>query len=143
MGHVSPQFHVTFDDFFETMSKDTNNHKDIAEWRYLSRFISKLHKHPKDRHNTLPLSSADQPNNNIDHTNLPTPAMGERDLPFLPPAADTPGAALTNEAITTAETTQENKEVCTRSRCTIRSTQGYTDSVTQREQGLGDPDGSG
>ena len=25
MGHVSPQFHVKFNDFFETVGKDTNN----------------------------------------------------------------------------------------------------------------------
>ena len=84
----------------------------------------------------LLLSSADQPNNDGEHTNLPRPGMGEQDLPFLPLAEDTPNAALTNKADTTAETTQETMEVCMRSGCTIRPTQRYTDSMTQCEQGL-------
>ena len=38
-GHVSPQFHVKFDDFFETVqTKDTNLDAPEPQWKYLSGF---------------------------------------------------------------------------------------------------------
>ena len=41
-GHVSPQFHVKFDDFFETVQdKSTNMDAPELEWKYLSGFAVK------------------------------------------------------------------------------------------------------
>ena len=41
-GHVSPQFHVKFDDFFETVrSKATDLDAPDPEWKYLSGFAMK------------------------------------------------------------------------------------------------------
>ena len=41
-GHVSPQFHVKFDDFFETVqSKATDLDTPDPEWKYLSSFATK------------------------------------------------------------------------------------------------------
>ena len=41
-GHVSPQFHVKFDDFFETVQdKSTNMDAPEPEWKYLSGFAVK------------------------------------------------------------------------------------------------------
>ena len=41
-GHVSPQFHVKFDDFFETVqTKATDLDAPDPEWKYLSGFATK------------------------------------------------------------------------------------------------------
>ena len=42
MGYVLPQFHVKFDDFFKTVSKDRDDPSNIAtaEWQFLSGFLS-------------------------------------------------------------------------------------------------------
>ena len=42
MGHVSPQFHIKFDDFFETVQdKLTDLNAPNPEWKYLSGFATK------------------------------------------------------------------------------------------------------
>ena len=56
-GHVSPQFHVKFDDFFETVGNSPTD-MDIPEpeWKYLSGFTikkDKTHKDPKGALSTL------------------------------------------------------------------------------------------
>ena len=41
-GHVSPQFHIKFDDFFETVqAKVTDLDAPDPEWKYLSDFATK------------------------------------------------------------------------------------------------------
>ena len=41
-GHVSPQFHVKFDDFFETVGNSSTDMDSLEpEWKYLSSFASK------------------------------------------------------------------------------------------------------
>ena len=43
-GHVSPQFHINFDDFFETVqTKATDLDAPKPAWKYLSGFATKRH----------------------------------------------------------------------------------------------------
>ena len=61
-GHVSPQFHVTFDDFFETLRPSAGNSRPVSEWQKktaLKRTRSlKAQKGIREYAPTIPISEA-------------------------------------------------------------------------------------
>ena len=61
-GHVSPQFHVKFDDFFETVQdKSTDMDAPELDWKYLSGFVVKKGRpEPADRGIANDLLSRDE-----------------------------------------------------------------------------------
>ena len=76
-GHVSPQFHVKFDEFFETVQKkSTNLDAPEPEWKYLSGFaIQKGQPKPRAKG---PLGDLLAPR--YGPTTVPPPAMSTEDL---------------------------------------------------------------
>ena len=76
-GHISPQFHVKFDDFFETVQKkSTDLDAPDPEWKYLSGFAIQKGQ-PKPRSNG-PLSDLLAPRRGP--TTAPPPTMLTEDL---------------------------------------------------------------
>lgn len=73
-GLVSPQFHVSFDDFFETVTKANDNTVNVDTWQYLARIkrgrpkaIRNVHSYAQatDPKGITPSSVADQQTDNI------------------------------------------------------------------------------
>ena len=77
-GHVSPQFHVKFDDCFETIkAKSTSSDQHDPEWKYLSGFaVSKWKK--KQRQAAI---STDHPQGSLTDSYSPLPQVHPLDLP--------------------------------------------------------------
>jgi hypothetical protein len=71
-GYVSPQFHLKFDDFFETV-QDAKSIP-LSKWQILSQFIT-----TKDKHPQTPVSS--QGDNPMLHSSRP-PLYSAGDDPF-------------------------------------------------------------
>ena len=153
-GHVSPQFHVKFDDFFETVG---NSPTDMAilepEWKYLSGFAIKKGMTDKDTKGALstllaPRRGATKVTNSLAPSKIPDeapnrqPAVetitetldGADDLADpTPPDAPGPTTAPEDPPVTAPPTPASRQ---TRSGRSIRNTPRYEQSITQREQGL-------
>ena len=147
-GHVSPQFHVKFDDFFETVqSKDTDLDAPDPQWKYLSGFAERKNQ-PKER-TTHPLNGLIAPRRGP--TSAPQPATTTEDLttqqqPVL--QTDTgngePDEALAQAPVppelptqqAPAQAPQEGTIRQTRSGRVVTNTPRYEQSVRQRNQGL-------
>ena len=146
-GHVSPQFHVKFDDFFETVQqKATDLDAPDPEWKYLSGFA--IHKGqprpiakeplgdliaPRRGPTTAPLpAAADQatqqplPNTSQDNEDM-VPNVDEPPMPVAqaPPTQQVPEQGPQNSAVRQ-----------TRSGRVVTNTSRYNQSMTQRSQGL-------
>ena len=147
-GHVLPQFHVKFDDFFETVQeKSTNLDAPEPEWKYLSGFA--IHKEqPKPKTNE-PFSGLIIPRRGT--TSASTPAIPTNDLmtqqqPILnqdtegivPTEAESPTpvspAPPTHQAPTQEPQNSATRQ--TRSRRVVTNTPQYDQSMIQRSQGL-------
>ena len=153
-GHVSPQFHVKFDDFFETVGNSpTDMDLPEPEWKYLSGFVIKKDKPDKDSKGAL--STLLAPRRGARKvTNDPAPAQVPAEAPNghsndEPIMGSLDGiddlAEQTPQGIAVSPTAPEEPPVAepptpasrqTRSGRTIRNTPRYEQSVTQREQGL-------
>ena len=153
-GHVSPQFHVKFDDFFETVGNSSTD-MDIPEpeWKYLSGFAikkGKTGKDPKGALSTLlaprrgatkatigpaPSQPPDDAPNGQPTVDTVTETLDGTDDLADPTPHDTPGPTTAPEVPPVTEPpTPASRQ--TRSGRTIRNTPRYQQSVTQREQGL-------
>ena len=150
-GHVSPQFHVKFDDFFETVQdKSTDMDAPEPDWKYLSGFVVKKgHPEPAGRGITNdlivprrgPISMTQQAStteNEDTQANLPEEptipdANGTTDnqqedlLVENQPAALLPGLQPA-QAVPPAHQTHSSR--------IVRNTPRYDQSVNQRNQGL-------
>ena len=153
-GHVSPQFHVKFDDFFETVG---NSPTDIdtpePEWKYLSSFVIKKGAADKGSKGALTnlvtlQRGATKVTNDPAPPQIPdeSPTNQQRNEPTMepfnettdnaapiPPAETVPPAAheqqpLTGSPMPAARQTQSGR--------TIHNTPRYEQSLTQRDQGL-------
>ena len=150
-GHVSPKFHVKFDDFFETVQdKSTDLDAPEPEWKYLSRFTIKKGQHePVGR--GIPNSLIAQRRGQITMTN-PSSTPETMDT-----AASQPEEPMTQDGNgTTANQPEDQSPVHqqapllpdtqpsqtvptarqTRSGRVVRNTPRYKQSVNQRNQGL-------
>ena len=153
-GHVSPQFHVKFDNFFETVGNSPTD-MDISEpeWKYLSGFVikkGKTDKDPKGALSTLlaPRRGATKVTNDLAPSQIPAEAPnGQPNIePIMesldgmddsaettPPDIAVPPTAPEEPPVTEPPTPAARQ---TRSGRTIRNTPRYEQSVTQRDQGL-------
>ena len=147
-GHVSPQFHVKFDDFFETVqSKDTDLDAPDPQWKYLSGFATR-NDQPKER-TTRPLKGLIAPR--CGPTLAPQPATTTEDLmthqqPVLHTdtgdveqddavaQAPVPRQLPTQQA--PAQAPHDSTIRQTRSGRVVTNTPRYDQSVKQRTQGL-------
>ena len=155
MGHVSPQFHVKFDDFFETVGNNPTD-MDTPEptWKYLSGFAIKKDTANKNSSGTLPgllsprrgatkvARGAEQqqipvelpPDQPGDEPIMEPPINATGDDSAPPPtddAAPPPTQVIQQNAgapMATARQTQSGR--------TIRNTPRYEQSIAQRDQGL-------
>ena len=150
-GHVSPQFHVKFDDFFETVQdKSTDLDAPELEWKYISGFaVKKGHPEPVGRgipsrllaprggpiivtnsssaQETM-VTPAKPPENPTILDANGTVANGPEDLsPVHHPAPLLPGPQPA-QTIPTAPQTRSSR--------VVRNTPCYEQSVNQRDQGL-------
>ena len=148
-GHVSPQFHIKFDDFFETVqTKETDMDAPEPQWKYLSGFA--IHKgHPKAR-TTGPLGDLLTPRRGP--TTAPPLAMTteglmtQQQLPIMnedtgdvapvDTASPTPVATPTPTQQAPAQAPQGNVIRRTRSGRVVTNTPRYDQSMRQRSQGL-------
>ena len=151
-GHVSPQFHVKFDDFFETVSdKSTDFDAPAPEWKYLSGFAVRKDQARPDTAGLLdrlitPRRGPINPSPNIPsngptalpmgpHQNQTDPVeLEEQDLPAQEVATlvEQPAVMTTQQQIDQAPTPARQ----TRSGRVVRNTACYDQSVDQRNQGL-------
>ena len=148
-GHVSPQFHVKFDDFFETVQKkSTDLDAPEPEWKYLSGFaIQKGHPKPRAKG---PLGDFLVPR--CGPTTAPPPVMPTEDLitqqqqpisnqdnedivpNVVEPPMPVPPAQPTQQAPT--QTPQNSAVRQTHSGRVVTNTPRYDQSMTQWSQGL-------
>ena len=155
-GHVSPQFHVKFDDFFETIGNNPTD-MDTPEptWKYLSGFVLKKDK-AANQGSQGPLTNLLSPRRGatkviLDHepSTIPddSPLEQTGDDPVMAPPFNETGydAAPPPPEDTLpppTQATQQNAALATpmarqtQSGRTIRNTPRYEQSITQREQGL-------
>ena len=148
-GHVSPQFHVKFDDFFETVQqKSTDLDAPDPEWKYLSGFA--IHKGqarpiakeplgdlivPRRGPTTAPLPAAPTAEQ---ATQQPHPITNQ-DKEELVPNVDEPPMPVTQAPPTqrAPEQAPQNSAVRqTRSGRVITNTSRYNQGLTQWSQGL-------
>ena len=154
-GHVSPQFHVKFDDFFETVGNSpTGMDSPEPEWKYLSGFASKKGTVDKGAKGTLTnlltprrgittvTNDTDPPSQILDDspTNQPPDESATKTIndtnehtAALQPDEAAPLAApeqMPNIGPTEPGARQP------RSGRTIRNTPRYEQSIAQRDQGL-------
>ena len=153
-GHVSPQFHVKFDDFFETIGNSPTD-MDTPEpaWKYLSGFAIKKGAAEKSSTGTLtnlltPRRGATKVANDAVPPPIPddSPPNQPGDELIMEPFNETDdhAAPLPPDEVGPSETheQQQNTEPPiptarqTRSGRTIRNTPCYEQSVAQRDQGL-------
>ena len=154
-GHVSPQFHVKFDDFFETVGDNpTDMDSPEPSWKYLSGFAIK--KHAAEKRSTQMLTSLLTPRrgattvaNNAAQPSTPddSPLTQQDDEPSMEPGNETVDhtAPLPLDEAGPPETPEQQQNTSqpeiaaarqTRSGRTIRNTPRYEQSVAQRDQGL-------
>ena len=150
-SHVSPQFHVKFDDFFETVrDKSTDFDAPDPEWKYLSGFAVRKDWARPDSAGLIErlITPRRGPVNPV--TNLPS--NGPTDLPLGPhqdqtdpvvqdePAHPQEVAILDTQppvTLTQQQTDQASPPIRqSRSGRVIRNTPRYKQSVNQRNQGL-------
>ena len=154
-GHVSPQFHVKFDDFFETVGNNPTD-MDTPEptWKYLSGFALKKDTTNKNSSGSLtdlltPRRGATKVARGSDQQQLPVelpPDQPDNEPIMEPPLGATgedPATPSTDDGTPpTTQTIQENvggpapSTRQTRSGRTIRNTPRYEQSIAQRDQGL-------
>ena len=148
-GHVSPQFHVKFDDFFKTVQKKpTDLDAPEPEWKYLSGFA--IQKGQSKSSATSPLGDLIAPRRGPT-TAIPTafppaepmmqqpqPTIQSDDNEVVADAGDPPIQASpplpAQQAPAQAPQTSAARE--TRSGRVVTNTSRYDQSVTQRSQGL-------
>ena len=148
-GHISPQFHVKFNDLFETVQrKSTDLDAPEPEWKYLSGFAIQKGQ-PKPRtigHLSGILAPRRGP------TTAPIPATPTEDLTtqqqqpilnedigdVLPIEAESPAAAspAPPPQHTPTQAPQNSSVHQTRSGRVVTNTPRYDQSMTQRSQGL-------
>ena len=152
MGHVSPQFHIKFDDFFETVQdKSTDLDTPGPEWKYLSGFA--VWKGPTKTGvkgvldsrfapcrgtttaTTTPSTSTRLGHSTQQQQDLPVPSGNDDDVPNHP----APPQPINQ---TSPQSTQPHTELPTtairqtRSGRVIQNTPYYEQSISQRSQGL-------
>ena len=150
-GHVSPQFHIKFDDFFETVqAKSTDLDTPDPKWKYLSGFAMK--KGPAKTGTkggldgllalrqgataamNLPQESTENDQTTGLHQDLPLPVENNNDEPtrLAAPQPVAPGTQLQQqqELPTTVAVHQ------TRSGRVIKNTPSFDQSVSLRDQGI-------
>ena len=143
MGHGSPQFHVKFDDFFETVGNSpTDMDTPEPEWKYLSGFTIKKGVADKGSkgatkvtNDTAPPQIPDDSPTNQQHDEPamePFNEMIDSAAPLLP-AETVPPVAHKQQPITGPSMPAARQ---TRSGRTIRNTPRYEQSIAQRDQGL-------
>ena len=149
-GHVSPQFHVKFDDFFETVqAKATDLDAPDPEWKYLSGFATKkgttkaatkggLDGLLAPHRGSITTGSPRQGNHEDDQ-----PLDQEQDPPV--PSANEADAQETTDAHPAVPTTTIPAQLPetpvapvrqTRSGRVIKNTSRYDQSMTLRDQGI-------
>ena len=148
-GHVSPQFHVKFDDFFETVQhKATDLDAPDPEWKYLSGFA--IHKGqprpsakgplgdlivPRRGPPNAPLPAATTPGQ---VTQQPHPVTNTNNEDGAPSGAEPPTTVV--QAPPTQHVPEQGPQASavrqTRSGRVVTNTPRYDQSVTQRSQGL-------
>ena len=154
-GHVSPQFHVKFDDFFETVGNSpTDMDTPEPEWKYLSGFAIKKGAADKGSKGALtklltPWRGATKVTNDPAPPQIPddSPTNQQRDEPTvepfnetnddagpLAPAETVPPAAHEEQQPITGPSMPAARQ--TRSGRTIRNTPRYEQSITQSDQDL-------
>ena len=148
-GHVSPQFHVKFDDFFETVQKKpTDLDAPELEWKYLSGFAIQKGQ-PKLSANG-PLGDLIAPRQGPTTAILPTIPPAElttqQQQPTIQPDKDDVAANVDDPPILAspslptqqapAQVPQTSAACQTCSRQVITNTPRYDQSVMQRSQGL-------
>ena len=153
-GHVSPQFHVKFDDFFETVGNSpTDMDTPEPEWKYLSGFAIKKGAADKGSNGALtnlltPRRGATKVINDTAPPKVPDDSPTNQQLdettmePFnetidnaapLPPAKAVPPVAHKQQPITgppmpAARQSRSGRMIC--------NTPRYEQSIAQRDQGL-------
>jgi len=88
-GHVSPQFHVQHDDFFETVHPDGNNPKTISNWQRLAGLINAMgahlprpyHANLEDAYQLAPIEDPNQPEQDEPPSNSTELPVLEGDAP--------------------------------------------------------------
>ena len=129
-GCTSPQFHVQYDDFFETVRPSSGNPKTFSQWQRISGFLS----HPGAIRTTQPQgviprtttqAPVEQPTN-ADDSYQDGQEADEEDLPEQIPRPD-------DEA---PDEASQHDATRTRSGRPTRMTQRMRESLEQREQGL-------
>ena len=148
-GHVSPQFHIKCDDFFETVQhKSTDLDSPDPEWKYLSEFaIHKGHTRPTAKE---PLGDLIVPRRGP--TTAPSPAAPNTDQTTVQPHPITnqdnedsaPDVEAPTMPVAQAQPTQQAPEQTpqnstvgqTHSGRVVMNTSRYNQSMTQRSQGL-------
>ena len=151
-GHVSPQFHVKFDDFFETVwDKPNDLDAPEPEWKYISGFaVNKGHSEPAGRGLTNRLLAPRRgPITAVTNSSLPQERMVPPPEPQEePPIPDSNGAAADIPEDLLPEHHPAPPLPCpqpaqtipaarqTRSGRVIHNTPCYEQSVSQRNQGL-------
>ena len=155
MGHVSPQFHVKFDDFFETVGNNpTDMDTQEPTWKYLSGFAIKKETANKDSTGMLanlltPLRGATKVTSEAGPPQIPIalPSDPPGDKPIMEPpfnaTGDDAAPPTTDDAAPPhTQVIQQNGGASmpmarqTRSARTIRNTPRYEQSIAQRDQGL-------
>ena len=147
-GHVSPQFHVKFADFFETVQKkSTNLDAPEPEWKYLSGFA--VHKEQPNTKSNGPFGGRLAPRRG--RMTAPTPAILTQDLttqqqPILNLDTDdiVPADAESPTPVSTAPPTQpvpaqapqDSAVRQTHSGRVVTNTPRYDQSIMQGSQGL-------
>ncbi|KAL7580919.1 hypothetical protein ACA910_005738 [Epithemia clementina (nom. ined.)] len=145
-AHVSPQFHVKYDDFFETVSgKSTDFDQPEPEWKYLSRLYQRTVKKPKDntpsegggffRSIRVPNVIDPRPQEEGNSTTTEIPQVAPTQQPTNPPEpAPTPAPGQVEPAEPAQAPTPTVHQ--TRSGRVVKPTQRYLEGLQQRRQGL-------
>ena len=144
-GHVSPQFHVKFDDFFETMQdRSTDLDAPEPEWKYLSGFaIKKGLTEPAGRGITdrliVPRRGPITMNNTPATTETGVPPVELTEAPTIPDLNESSEEQQQIPLPTNIPTAPQPEQTVprqTRSGRVVRNTPRYEQSINQRDQGL-------
>ena len=146
-GHVSPQYHVKHDDFFETITnKNSNFDSPEPTWKRLSRFVKNGHKKSSDSegaasptpiNNTTKLDDLSDINLPPDFDQDQREASSENQRETSPNhACHQQETVLHDSEGETAMDTIANPSVTMRSGRNIQRTQQMEESTQQREQGI-------
>ena len=149
-GHVSPQFHVKFDDFVETVQdKSTDMDAPEPDWKYFSGFaVKKGRPEPADRGTTNDLIAPRRGTIATQHAHATPNLDMHADLPEEP---ENPGTIETSDnlqedppadnllaplmpGLQTAQDVPPARQ--TRSGRIVRNTPHYDQSISQQNQGL-------